>query len=143
MPPVVMVVPHFINRNAECECSEAFADFMADELLPWVRANYHVTSAREKTIVGGFSYGGLAAAFCAFRHPDVFGNVLTMSGSYWWFPGAGMTDGQFRREPGWLTRRTSPRRCPHTRRGSSSPRGNSRTITRGVCWRRIAGCAMC
>jgi hypothetical protein len=89
MPPVVMVVPHFVNRNAECECSEPFADFMADELLPWVREHYNVTAAREQTIVGGFSYGGLAAAFCAFRHPEAFGNVLTMSGSYWWFPGAG------------------------------------------------------
>jgi enterochelin esterase family protein len=36
------------------------------------------------------SYGGLAAAWCGLRRPDVFGNVLSQSGSYWWRPkGAG------------------------------------------------------
>jgi len=104
IPPVVMVVPHFIDRNAECACSETFADFVADELLPWVRDHYHVTTAADETIIGGFSFSGLAAAFCAFRHPDMFGNVLTMSGSYWWFPESDTPAAMHRGEPGWLTR---------------------------------------
>ena len=104
MPPVVMAVPHFVNRNAECECSEPFADFVADELLAWLRDHYRVSAAREDVIVGGFSYSGLAAGFCAFRHPVKLGNVLTMSASYWWFPESNTPAAAFRGEPGWLTR---------------------------------------
>jgi enterochelin esterase family protein len=48
--------------------------------------------------VGGSSYGGLASSFAAFQHPEVFGNVLSQSGSYWWKPEEAMEDE-------WLTRR--------------------------------------
>jgi len=33
--------------------------------------------------VTGSSAGGLAAAHAAFRHPEVFGNVLSQSGAFW------------------------------------------------------------
>jgi enterochelin esterase family protein len=104
MPPVVMVVPSFVDRNKECACSEPFADFIAAELVPWMREHYRVSADAERTIVGGFSYSGLAAGFCALRHPRVFGNALTMSGSYWWFPQWNEPDALSRGEPGWLTR---------------------------------------
>lgn len=45
-----------------------------------------MTDDPAQTIVGGGSYGGLAATFAAFQHPELFGNVLSMSGSYWWTP---------------------------------------------------------
>ncbi|UCC18859.1 MAG: hypothetical protein JSV62_12225, partial [Promethearchaeota archaeon] len=35
----------------------------------------------------GASYGGIASAFIAFKHPEIFGNVLSMSGAYAWYPG--------------------------------------------------------
>jgi len=34
----------------------------------------------------GSSPGGLAATYAAYRHPEMFGNVLSQSGSYWWTP---------------------------------------------------------
>ena len=106
MPPVVMIVPFFVDRNGECECSPAFADFISKEVLAWARAKYRVSTAREDVIVGGFSYSGLAAGFCAFRHPETFGNVLAMSGSFWWFPEYAAPNAPFQGEPGWLTRQT-------------------------------------
>jgi enterochelin esterase family protein len=47
----------------------------------------------------------LGASFAGFTHPEVFGNVLSMSGSYWWNP-------QDDLEPEWLTRQfaRSPKR---------------------------------
>jgi enterochelin esterase-like enzyme len=42
-----------------------------------------VTRDPQKSIVGGYSFGGLAAAFVAFRRPDLFGNVLSQSGAFW------------------------------------------------------------
>jgi len=60
-----------------------FADFLAGELLDWVRARWRVTRDPSRTIVAGSSAGGLAAAYAAFRHPEVFGKVISQSGAFW------------------------------------------------------------
>ncbi|GCE07439.1 hypothetical protein KDAU_47680 [Dictyobacter aurantiacus] len=87
IPPLVVVVPDSLNqqtRNRELPCYQPHVDFLTRELLPWVRERYHVTSDPARTIVAGASYGGLAAAYAAMQAPEVFGNVLSQSGSYWW-----------------------------------------------------------
>jgi enterochelin esterase family protein len=60
-----------------------FVDWLADELLPWVRRGWRVTRDPHRVIVTGSSAGGLAATFAALKRPDVFGNVLSQSGAYW------------------------------------------------------------
>ncbi|WP_338258023.1 enterochelin esterase [Dictyobacter halimunensis] len=87
IPPLVVVSPDSLNqetRNRELPCYQPHVDFLTRELLPWVRERYHVTSDPARTIVGGSSYGGLAAAYAALQASEVFGNVLSQSGSYWW-----------------------------------------------------------
>ena len=37
-------------------------------------------------VLAGSSYGGLAAGTLAWAWPEVFGNALSLSGSYWWAP---------------------------------------------------------
>jgi enterochelin esterase family protein len=64
--------------------SDEFADFMAKELVPWIRSHYNVTKDPKKTVVTGKSAGGLASTYIALRHPEVFGNVLSRSGAFWW-----------------------------------------------------------
>lgn len=91
IPPVVAIIldnPTQTSRNVELPCNADFADFLAKEAVPWMRRNYHVTTNASQTVVAGSSYGGLASTFAAFRHPEVFGNVLSQSGSYWWKPDA-------------------------------------------------------
>jgi enterochelin esterase family protein len=105
IPPLVAVfVFQTADRNKELACSESFADFVAKELIPQVRRDYRVSSEPARTVVSGLSLGGLMSGYCGFRHPDVFGNVLSLSGSYQWCPG--MFEGPMGRdsEPGWLTR---------------------------------------
>jgi enterochelin esterase-like enzyme len=89
IPPMVAVlvddsVPS--ARQAELPANPLFADFLAKELVPWSRDHYHTTTEAARTVVAGSSYGGLAAVFAAIRHPDVFGNVISLSGSFWWKP---------------------------------------------------------
>jgi enterochelin esterase-like enzyme len=59
---------------------------LANELIPWVRAHSNVTTDPSKSVVAGSSFGGLAAAYTGLTHPELFGNVLSQSGSYWWKP---------------------------------------------------------
>ena len=86
IPPIVAVLVGNVDRNKELPCYRPFAGFLAEELLPWAREGNRITSDPARTVVAGSSYGGLAAAFAAIRHPEVFGNVLSQSGSYWWKP---------------------------------------------------------
>jgi enterochelin esterase family protein len=101
IPPLVAVLVNNLNEEArerDLRCSEPFAHFLARELVPWVRAHYRVSARAERTTISGSSFGGLCAAFCGLRHSDVFGNVLSQSGSYWYTP-----DGDTPAEP-YLTR---------------------------------------
>lgn len=84
-PPAVLMIDQK-DRNVELACNERFTNFVAQELVPWVRAHYHVTSSPAETTIGGQSLGGLAAAFAGLRHPDVFGNVLTTTAYFEWDP---------------------------------------------------------
>jgi len=59
---------------------------LAQEIVPWARANYHATDRPVQTIIGGSSLGGLQAACVGLRHPEVFGNVLGQSGDFRWKP---------------------------------------------------------
>jgi enterochelin esterase-like enzyme len=54
----------------------------------------------QRTIVAGSSYGGLASVFAGLAHPEVFGNVISLSGSFWWKP-----EGDTQTE--WLKRRVN------------------------------------
>ena len=104
-PTMAVLVNSQKTRDRDLLCSEPFALFIAKELVPWVREKYRATTDPTRTVVAGSSYGGLAAAWTAFRHPDVFGNVLSQSGTFSYNPNSvGAQDGDYYTETGWLTR---------------------------------------
>jgi enterochelin esterase family protein len=72
IPPLVAVFVDSLGHRREVElpCYPPFADFLADELLPWAREHYRITASPERTVVGGSSFGGLAAAFAGLRRPS-------------------------------------------------------------------------
>ncbi len=86
IPPTVAVFVENVPRRrlVDLVASDEFADFMAKELLPWVRSHYNVTKDPKQTVLTGYSAGGLASAYVALRQPEVFGNVLSQSGAFWW-----------------------------------------------------------
>jgi enterochelin esterase-like enzyme len=100
IPPLVAVFvanPSAEARMKEMSCHPPFAEFLARELVPWVRHGWRITDDPARTAIAGSSLGGLAAACAAVKHPEVFGNVLSLSGSFYWQP-AGEA------EPEWLAR---------------------------------------
>ena len=86
IPPTVAVFVENVPRRrlVDLVASDEFADFMANELVPWIRSHYNVTKDPKQTVLTGYSAGGLASAYVALRHPEVFGNVLSQSGAFWW-----------------------------------------------------------
>ncbi len=108
IPPMVAVLianPSQDTRNKELPPNPQFADFLATELLPWVRAHYTVTADPKLTTVAGSSYGGIAATYAGLRHSEIFGNILCQSGSFWWAPDHMVgPDADATTETGWLAK---------------------------------------
>ncbi|MFA6126316.1 MAG: alpha/beta hydrolase-fold protein [Bacteroidales bacterium] len=71
------------RRELELPLYKPFADFIALELMPWAYQNFKITKDPNKSIVAGVSYGGLASSYIALNYSNLFGNVLSQSGSYW------------------------------------------------------------
>ncbi len=71
------------RREKELPLYKPFADFVALELMPWAFQTIRIAKDPDRTIIAGVSYGGLASSFIALSYPDLFGNVLSQSGSYW------------------------------------------------------------
>ncbi len=123
LPPVVAVMVGNAPgaRLKELWYDEPFNEFLAKELMPWVRQHYHVTANPQKIVVAGLSLGGGASMFAGFRYPKIFGNVISQSGGHMYRqtreemfqalkPGQLFQDENFP-ESEWLTRQiaTKPR----------------------------------
>lgn len=71
-------------RDRELPCNPDFHNFLVTELLPRIRGSYAVTRDPARTTIAGSCFGGLAATYSAFHAPELFGNVLSQSGSFWY-----------------------------------------------------------
>src|SRR5688572_13102552 len=69
--PMIAVLVGNVNRDRELTPNPEFADFIEHELIPWVRANYRVSRDPRRVVIGGSSFGGLAAAYIAMRSADL------------------------------------------------------------------------
>jgi enterochelin esterase-like enzyme len=85
IPPVVAVLPDSLDsatRQRELKLHEPFVEFLVEELLPWAHDRLSFEDDPARTVVAGSSLGGLTAAFCGLRRPDLFGLVLSQSGAF-------------------------------------------------------------
>ncbi len=105
-PTMVVPVdnPSAESRNLELPSSEPFVQFLAQELVPWLRDRYPLSREAADSFVTGASYVGLAALWAGYRLSHIFGNVIAQGASLWWGPGHRLdvprNEGIYRRE--WL-----------------------------------------
>jgi len=86
-PIVTVFIESKDNRFEMLSCNKGFTSFVAEEIVPYVRERYKVSHKSEDSTIGGLSLGGLAATYLGLMKSEVFGNVLSQSGSFWWCPG--------------------------------------------------------
>jgi enterochelin esterase family protein len=82
-PAIQVMIDNSEDRLGDLANHQKFADFVAKDLLSWAQTKYRVAHEAEKVTLLGYSAGGLAAAYVAFRYPNLFGNVLSQSGAFW------------------------------------------------------------
>ena len=86
IPPVITVFMESPDRDIEFPPNDDFQRFIASELMPLLRKHYRIANDPSRNAVLGSSYGGLAATYTGLMHPELFGNVISQSGSYGWSP---------------------------------------------------------
>jgi predicted alpha/beta superfamily hydrolase len=62
---------------------QRYVQFIARTLKPRIDRRFRTEPARESTVIGGSSLGGLIGLYAFARHPRVFGRVLAMSPALW------------------------------------------------------------
>lgn len=87
-------LPFEIPANAGAGArAEAYVDFLADTVLPFVGERFAIRSEAPAVAVVGSSFGGIVSLVAGFRRPDAFGFVGALS------PSLDAGDGGFER---WL-----------------------------------------
>lgn len=71
------------DRFDEYNCDTEFADFLANKFIPKLQAQYNVSKDAKDVSIAGSSMGGLGAIYAGLTHPEVIGNVISLSGSLW------------------------------------------------------------
>jgi enterochelin esterase-like enzyme len=108
IPPLVCIMfnSEAENRIEELSPNEVFYQAMTDDWLPFLHDQYHLSKNPQDNLIGGMSLGGLGAAWNALKNPQIFGKVLSQSGSFWWHPSAKNPDlkSTDELEQGWLIR---------------------------------------
>ena len=70
-------------RHHDYTCSDPFAAFIANDVLPWLRKRNGVAAAADH-LVAGVSLSGLQAVHTSLSHGHAIGLTLCQSGSFWW-----------------------------------------------------------
>jgi len=65
---------------------DAYVDFLARTLKPYIDQHYRTLPDRLHTGVAGSSMGGLISLYAALKYPDVFGRVGVFSPAFWVAP---------------------------------------------------------
>lgn len=110
LPPLVAVGiynAYTPQREYELACNPLMVEMLQRELVPWLHERYHITHDPLQTLIGGSSYGGLAASFVALHWPERFGHAISLSGGFGWTPDQLQRDQA--NEPEWLARQVIQR----------------------------------
>jgi hypothetical protein len=75
---VDMKTPLGTSWNANSSVTGNWEDFMIQELVPYIDANFKTLGSRESRGIAGIFIGGYGAIRFGMRHPDVFGSVYAM-----------------------------------------------------------------
>lgn len=83
---VVGIDVELSRRNAEYdpqgEYFQAYCRFIAEELVPYIEANYAARSDVDERIVAGDSLGGTVSLHLALDYPELFQKMISLSGAF-------------------------------------------------------------
>jgi predicted alpha/beta superfamily hydrolase len=75
---------HVRNRKGQGGHARRHAQFVVEELKPFIDSTYRTRPDAANTGLGGSSLGGLVTLYMGLHHPEIFGKLISMSPSVWW-----------------------------------------------------------
>jgi len=91
LAPIVVVADQLGDPTIDTLCLDTprygnVETYVNTDVVAWARANLNILTDRAHWTVVGYSHGGQCAISFAAKHPDLWGNVLDISGEE--YPGA-------------------------------------------------------
>lgn len=65
------------------ERHDAYVRFFGEELVPFLESRYPIRRERSERLLAGDSLGGTVSLHIALRYPQLFTNLLSLSGAYY------------------------------------------------------------
>jgi enterochelin esterase-like enzyme len=86
LAPIVVVADQLGDPDVDSLCLDTaqygnVETYLERDVVGWAQANLHIESDRVAWTVAGFSNGGQCAISLASKYPDVWGNVVSASGT--------------------------------------------------------------
>ncbi|HEX8248056.1 MAG TPA: glycoside hydrolase family 15 protein [Pyrinomonadaceae bacterium] len=81
--PFIMVFIDPRERTKEYWANDAWADFVAGEIVPEIDKRYRTIRNRDGRALLGASLGGITSVWIGLRHPDKFARIGGQSSSFW------------------------------------------------------------
>jgi enterochelin esterase-like enzyme len=82
IPPVIAVFIDPVDRNYEYWLNKNYERLLIEEIIPFIRARYDVSTRPDDTAIMGASLGGAISFMIAMNHPEIFGMCGSQSGAF-------------------------------------------------------------
>ncbi|QDV07513.1 Enterochelin esterase [Planctomycetes bacterium Poly30] len=82
IPPLIVCCTQSPNRTEEYAANERHAEFIANEVLPLMEAEFSLLDGPSDRALMGASFGAVASLYTALQFPDRFGKLFLQSGSF-------------------------------------------------------------
>lgn len=82
LPDLIVACIDSPDRLKEYGADRRHAEFVTEELLPWLADRYPLRDAPRARCLMGASFGGVASLCTAYHYPGVWGRLLLQSGSF-------------------------------------------------------------
>lgn len=85
LAPIVVIADQLGNPRQDTLClnTAKFGNvetYINTDVVNWIKQNLNVSTARSAWTVAGYSNGALCAVSFAAKHPEIWGNVISVSG---------------------------------------------------------------
>jgi enterochelin esterase-like enzyme len=82
IPPIIAVFIDPVDRNYEYWLNADYERLLIEEIIPFIRVRYDVSTRPDDTAIMGASLGGAISFMIAMNHPEIFGMCGSQSGAF-------------------------------------------------------------
>ncbi|WP_375384779.1 esterase [uncultured Microbacterium sp.] len=96
LAPITIIADQLTSPTVDPACHDsatfgAVSTYFNTEIPAWARTHLNIARSAASWVIGGYSNGGACATLWGSQHPEIWGNLVDVSGNE--FPGSETVDG--------------------------------------------------